>query len=78
MFRSVNPKNNKLLKTYDNLTFNQVNDKLEKAYKKDANFNKNDFLNKAKKIALKSEELKNNIQFELRQLSKNLAEDFTI
>lgn len=51
---------------------------VQKAYKKDSDFNKKDLLKKAKKLALKSPELQNNVQFELRQLSKSLAEDFTI
>jgi predicted ATP-binding protein involved in virulence len=51
---------------------------IQKAYKKESNFDKKDLLKKAKKLALKSPELQNNVQFELRQLSKSLAEDFTI
>ncbi len=51
---------------------------IQKAYKKDSDFDKKDLLKKAKKLALKSPELQNNVQFELRQLSKSLAEDFTI
>jgi predicted ATP-binding protein involved in virulence len=51
---------------------------VEKAYKKDADFNKKEFLSKAKKLAFRSTELRNNVQFELRQLSKSLAEDFSI
>ncbi|GGD70157.1 hypothetical protein GCM10011514_37780 [Emticicia aquatilis] len=51
---------------------------LEKAYKKDKDFDKKELLNRARKLALKSPDLRNNVQFELRQLSKNLAEDFTI
>jgi predicted ATP-binding protein involved in virulence len=51
---------------------------IEKAYKKDKDFDKKELLSRAKKLALKSPDLRNNVQFELRQLSKNLAEDFTI
>lgn len=51
---------------------------VEKAYKKAADFNKKEFLSKAKKLAFRSIELRNNVQFELRQLSKSLAEDFSI
>ena len=51
---------------------------IEKAYRKEADFNKKEFLNKAKKLAFRSTELQNNVQFELRQLSKSLAEDFSI
>lgn len=51
---------------------------IEKAYKKEADFDKKEFLNKAKKLAFRSTELRNNVQFELRQLSKSLAEDFSI
>lgn len=51
---------------------------LEKAYKKDKDFDKKELLSRARKLALKSPDLRNNVQFELRQLSKNLAEDFTI
>jgi predicted ATP-binding protein involved in virulence len=51
---------------------------VEKAYKKEADFDKKAFLSKAKKLAFRSTELRNNVQFELRQLSKNLAEDFSI
>ena len=51
---------------------------VEKAYKKAADFDKKAFLNKAKKLAFRSTELRNNVQFELRQLSKSLAEDFSI
>lgn len=51
---------------------------VEKAYKKEADFDKKEFLSKAKTLAFRSTELRNNVQFELRQLSKNLAEDFSI
>ncbi len=51
---------------------------VEKAYKKEADFDKKAFLSKAKKLAFRSTELRNNVQFELRQLSKSLAEDFSI
>ena len=51
---------------------------IEKAYRKEADFNKKEFLSKAKKLAFRSTELRNNVQFELRQLSKSLAEDFSI
>jgi predicted ATP-binding protein involved in virulence len=51
---------------------------LEKAYKRDIDFDKKKFLRNAKKLADRSPELRNNVQFELRQLSKSLAEDFTI
>ncbi|MEY4540470.1 MAG: hypothetical protein RLZZ306_2227 [Bacteroidota bacterium] len=51
---------------------------IEKAYKKEADFDKKAFLSKAKKLAFRSTELRNNVQFELRQLSKSLAEDFSI
>lgn len=51
---------------------------LEKAYQKDINFNKEVFLKKAKKLALKSVELRNNVQFELRQLSRSIEEEFKI
>lgn len=51
---------------------------VEKAYKKEADFDKKEFLIKAKTLAFRSTELRNNVQFELRQLSKSLAEDFSI
>ncbi|RYU96548.1 AAA family ATPase [Emticicia agri] len=51
---------------------------IEKAYKKDVSFDKKDLLKKAKRLALKSPELQNRVQFELRQLSRNLADDFSI
>jgi hypothetical protein len=51
---------------------------VEKAYKKESDFDKKNFLIKAKKLADRSPELRNNVQFELRQLSKSLAEDFSI
>jgi predicted ATP-binding protein involved in virulence len=51
---------------------------VEKAYKKESDFDKKNFLHKAKKLADRSPELRNNVQFELRQLSKSLAEDFSI
>jgi predicted ATP-binding protein involved in virulence len=51
---------------------------VEKAYKKEPDFDKKIFLHKAKKLADRSPELRNNVQFELRQLSKSLAEDFSI
>lgn len=51
---------------------------LKKAYHKSNDFNKKDFLKRAKNLASKSTDLRNNVQFELRQLSKNLAENFEI
>jgi predicted ATP-binding protein involved in virulence len=51
---------------------------LQKAYNKNKDFDRKEFLKKAKKLAFRSPELRNNVQFELRQLSKSLAEDFSI
>jgi predicted ATP-binding protein involved in virulence len=51
---------------------------LSKAYQKTKDFEKTKFLKKAKDLALKSEELRNNVQFELRQLSNSLEEEFKI
>jgi predicted ATP-binding protein involved in virulence len=51
---------------------------LQKAYNKNKDFDRKEFLKKSKKLASRSSELRNNVQFELRQLSKSLAEDFSI
>jgi predicted ATP-binding protein involved in virulence len=57
---------------------NGFREDIEKAYQRSKDFDKTKFLKKAKKLALKSEELKDNVQFELRQLSNSLEEEFKI
>lgn len=51
---------------------------LQNTYKRQNDFSKNELLEKAKSLALKSVDLRNNVQFELKQLSKNLGEEFAI
>lgn len=51
---------------------------LQSAYKKEDAFSKKELLEKAKNLAHKSIDLRNNVQFELKQLSKNLGEEFAI
>lgn len=66
---------------YGELRTKEIEDfqkEVAKAYKKETDFDKKNFLSKAKKLADRSPELRNNVQFELRQLSKSLVEDFSI
>lgn len=51
---------------------------IRKAYQRKNGYSKADLLQKAKSLAKESTDLKNNVQFELRQLSKNLGEEFAI